>query len=206
MDVLPGNAEPQAPDALPFLAEMLRQHDLVTLEVLNVHRQDITARFTAVFTARHGVKGKMLGQVITFVGCPTHWGQVGLAAGDHALVFLQEINGRLYEHSWRGHLLIEEIEGVPYAVFQHKNLWLSPTFTPKLQPHTRQDPRRTYASAIQLDVLNAYLSELIAQQEQQFNSLLERLLASLPQVVNRFAYTNSKFRSRHRSVCTPRQG
>ncbi|WP_019010853.1 hypothetical protein [Deinococcus aquatilis] len=165
MGLPPDNAQAQAPDKVPFLWETLRRHDLVTVNVLKVYRQDITARVTAISTARHGVKRKMLGRVITFVGCPTHWGQEGLAVGDHALVFLGEINGRLYEHSWRGHLLIEDIEGVTYAVFEHKELWLSPTFTPKLQPYTRQDPRRTYASAIHLSVLKAHLAELIEQQE-----------------------------------------
>ena len=106
------------------------------------------------------------GDRFDFVHGPPHWGALALKLHDRAIVFLRSLSGRLYESAWRGHLLLEDIDGVPYAVYQHKELWLSPTLPQSLRCAAVQDPKRGQSSAIRLTELEAYLRKLIDAEPQ----------------------------------------
>lgn len=148
-----------------FLWDKVADYDLVMVEVLGEPApQTFRARVRRIYSARKGVNAASLGAEIEFVGCPPHWGQVELKVGETALVFLgNSSSGRLYEHPWRGHLVVEQIDGGAYAIYLHKALWLADSVPPSLSACMRQDPKRPNASAVQLDALEAYLTGLIEQ-------------------------------------------
>lgn len=145
-----------------FLADKVANCDLVMVEIVESPQpQCFRARVERVYSARKGVDAASSGQDIEFVGSPPNWGQISLSVGDVALVFLKSISGRLYEEAWHGHMFVERIDGERYAVFQHRELWLSPEIPECLRACSRQDPTRPSASAIQLEALEAYLFSLI---------------------------------------------
>ena len=149
-------------DTKRFLADKVANCDLVMVEIVaSPQPQCFRARVERVYSARKGVDAASCGQEIEFVGSPPSWGQISLAVGDVALVFLKSISGRLYEEAWRGHMFVEQIDGERYAVFQHRELWLSPEVPEFLRACSRQDPKRPSASAIRLEALQAYLFSLI---------------------------------------------
>ncbi|AXW63844.1 hypothetical protein CJO94_18680 (plasmid) [Ralstonia solanacearum] len=149
---------------MSFLSDKVASCDLVMAKIVDSPRQQsFRARVTRVYAARKGVDTGVLGTEIEFVGGPPHWGQVSLAVGDTALVFLKSISGLLYEDAWRGHMLVEQIGDEVYAIFQHRELWLSTDVPLSIRNFSRQDPKRPYASAVRLDVLEAYLLALIEQ-------------------------------------------
>ncbi|POA33801.1 hypothetical protein, partial [Pseudomonas sp. GW456-R21] len=86
-----------------------------------------------------------------------------LIVGDQAILFVKSISGELYEDPWRGHMLVEQIEGASYAIFQYKELWLREDIPSSIRTCSRQDPKRPYATAIRLDVMEAYLSSVIEE-------------------------------------------
>ncbi|CUI07026.1 hypothetical protein [Massilia antarctica] len=146
-----------------FLADKVAGHDAVLLEVLaEPAPQHLRARLITVYSARHGLAGQAPGAQIDFVHAPSSWGNTPLAPGDLAIVFLNTISGRLYEAAWNGHLLVDDIDGRPHAIYKHKELWLNEAFPPEIRAHARQDPARPYASAIEFDAVETYLSGLIA--------------------------------------------
>lgn len=145
-----------------FLVDKMAKCDLVMIEVVGLPQpQCVKARVERVYAARNGVEVDWCGRQIEFVGSPPHWGQMPLAAGDVALVFLKSIGGRLYEGAWHGHMFVEEIDHERYVVFQHREIWLSPTVPESLRVCSRQDPKRAFASAIPLAALDAYLAILL---------------------------------------------
>lgn len=147
-----------------FLSAKVASYDLIMVKVIDSPRpQSFRARVERIYTARKGIEAQWLGTEIEFVGCPPNWGQVPLAAGDVALLFVKMTSGRLYEDTWRGHMVVEEIDGELYAIFQHKELWLSSGVPSLLRDCSRQDPRRSYATAIRFDAMEAYLLALIEQ-------------------------------------------
>ncbi|MGC5935123.1 hypothetical protein LDP04_25070 [Ralstonia pseudosolanacearum] len=149
-----------------FLSDKVANCDLVMVEIVGSPQpQSFRARVERVYAARKGVDAGLLGSELEFVGGPAHWGQASLAVGDTALVFLKSISGRLYEEAWHGHMVVEQIDGDAYAVFQHRELWLSPGVPASLRYCLRQDPNRPYASVVRLDVLETYLLALIEQMD-----------------------------------------
>lgn len=145
-----------------FLEDKVAKCDLVMAEIVESPKpQCFIARVERVFSARKGVDATSLGRLIEFVGSPPNWGQTSLTVGDVALVFLKSISGRLYEEAWHGHMFVEQIDGECYAIFQHRELWLSPDVPASLRACARQDPKRSSASAIRLEALQAYLFSLI---------------------------------------------
>jgi len=147
-----------------FLSDKVANYDLVMGEIVDSPRpQSFTARVKRVYAARKGVDAASLGSQIEFVGCPAHWGQVPLAVGDTALVFLGLTSGRLYEDAWHGHMVVEQIDSEAYAIYPHRQLWLSADVPTVIRDCSRQDPKRPYASAVRLDVIETYLLDLIEQ-------------------------------------------
>ena len=76
-------------------------------------------------------------------------------------MFVKSISGKLHEDAWRGHMVVENIEGIPYAIFHHKELWLNKGVPSSIRECSRQDPKRSYATAIRFDAMEAYLLSLI---------------------------------------------
>ncbi|WP_374420565.1 hypothetical protein [Chromobacterium sp.] len=62
-------------------------------------------------------------------------------------------------------MVVEEIDAVQYAIFPHKELWLSEEVPLEIRGGSRQDPSRPYATAISLDVVECYLLKLIERTE-----------------------------------------
>jgi hypothetical protein len=143
---------------------MVAQHDLVMVNVMGSPRPQVfRALLERVYTARKGIDASWLRSEIEFVGGPAHWGQVPLVVGDTALLFVSKCNGMLYEAPWRGHMVVEEIDGDSYAIRHHRELWLSDGIPSSIKDHSRQDPKRPNATAIRFDALEAHLLALIEQ-------------------------------------------
>lgn len=58
-------------------------------------------------------------------------------------------------------MVLEEIEGGSYAIFQHPELWLSADVPEVLRRCSRQDPKRPDSTAIRFEAMEAYLIALI---------------------------------------------
>jgi hypothetical protein len=149
-----------------FLHDKVATHGVVRLHVLAAPApQTLRAELAHVYRETPGLQGLAPGSQIEFVSSPGHWGSAVLRPGDDAVVFLRRIAGKLYQDPWRGHLFVEDIDGVPHAVFQHRELWLSEDLPAALRAAARQDPRRAYASAIRLDAFETYLRSLIQRRD-----------------------------------------
>jgi hypothetical protein len=140
-------------------------HGLVMVEIVSSPRpQTFRARVKRVYAARQGIDPGSRGAEIEFVGAGVGWGLEALSVGDTALVFLTAISGRLYEPmSFVGHMVVEEIDGETYAIYQERELWLSAGIPATIRDCARQDPKRSYATAVRLDAMEAYLLTLIEQ-------------------------------------------
>lgn len=144
-----------------FLTDKVAAGDAVLLAVTARPRpQTLRARLLRIYSTSKCMHGHAVGDDIEFVHAPSSWGNTALQVGEQGIVFLSSISGRLYEDAWRGHMVIEEIEGIAHAIFPH--LVVS---TDASSPSSRaiQDPKRAYARAIALDDLERYLRELVAQ-------------------------------------------
>jgi hypothetical protein len=148
-------------EPVPFLMSKVIDHDAVLLKVLSEPKpQLLRARLLKIYSARVGLKGREVRDEIEFVHGPDTWGNTAIAVGETALVFMRPISGRLYEDSWRGHMVIEDISGVPHAIFPHLAASTDPA---SFASRAVQDPKRPYARAIPLPELETYLLDLIAK-------------------------------------------
>ena len=147
-----------------FLAEKVASRDLVLLRVVgSPDRQVLRAKIEKIYSARHGIEGKRVGEELDFVCSAGTWGDVPLAQGERSLVFLYAHNGKFYEDPWRGHLIVEDIAGQTYGIYPHKQLWLAPDVPDEIKSHAIPDPARAQASAIVFTALESYLAGLIRQ-------------------------------------------
>ena len=154
-------------EELGLLFDKVERYDLVFVEIVDAPRpQVLRAKVERIYTSRKGIDDASLGSEIEFVRSGGTWGDVVLIVGDRAILFVKSISGELYEDAWRGHMVVEDIEGAPYAIFHHKELWLGEGVPSSIRAHSRQDPKRSYATAIRFDVMEAYLLSLIEKIEQ----------------------------------------
>src|SRR5450830_1267092 len=154
-------------EELSFLSDKVERYDFVLVRVVGAPRpQVLRAEVERIYTSRKGIDDTSLGSEIEFVRSGGTWGDVALIVGDRAILFVKSISGELYEDAWRGHMVVEDIEGAPYAIFHHKELWLGEGVPSSIRAHSRQDPKRSYATAIRFDVMEAYLLSLIEKIEQ----------------------------------------
>lgn len=151
-----------------FLADKVGNHDVVMVHVMSSPRpQVLRAKVGRIYSTGKGIDRSLLGAEIEFVRSPGNWGDVPLAVGDEALLFISKISNELYEDAWRGHMVVEEIGAERYAIFQHRELWLSEEVPPAIRESSRQDPKRPYATAISLGALEAYLLGLIEKTDRR---------------------------------------
>lgn len=145
-----------------FLFDKIAKYDLVVARVIeSLGSQMLRAELEHIYSASHGMGNYEIGTEFEFVRSPGHWGDVPLKIGDRAFLFVGFVSGHLYEDAWRGHMVIEKIDGEPHAIFQFKELWLSQDVPSLIRENSRQDPKRPYASAIRFDVIESYLRGLI---------------------------------------------
>ena len=141
-----------------FLSDKMAKCDAVLLTVTDaLHPQVLRARLLRIYCAGKAIQAAQEGDEIEFVHAPAVYGNVAIQVGETAVLFLSDISGRWYEDAWRGHMVVEDIDGVPHAIFPH--LVVSANAA---SPSSRsiQDPKRAYARAIALDDLERYLRAL----------------------------------------------
>lgn len=147
----------------PFLITKVTDYDTVLLDVKSEPEpQSLRAKLLKVYSSGKCLGGAHPGDEIEFVHGPSTWGNTAMQVGERAIVFLRPISGRLYENSWRGHMLIEDISGVPHAIFPHLKVSTDPA---SFASRAVQDPKRPHARAIPLAELETYLLDLIAKVE-----------------------------------------
>jgi hypothetical protein len=145
-----------------FLSGKVESRDLILLRVVgSPSPQVLRAKVERIYSARKGIDRKCLGKEIEFVRSPGNWGDVALEVGERALVFISGISDNLYEDAWRGHLIVEEVNGNLFAIYQHKELWLCEGVPEIIRACSSQDAKRPYATAIQFEALENYLIDLI---------------------------------------------
>lgn len=145
----------------PFLADRIVQRDACLIQVIDqMGEQTVRARVDKVYTDGKATSTVMHDGQIEFVHAPDTWGNPPLQPGERAIVFVGPIMGRLYEAPWHGHLLIEQIDGTPVAVFPVENLSQDPDLPTHISSATTVHPTRPTQSAIRFDMLEHYLVEL----------------------------------------------
>lgn len=145
-----------------FLMNKVTENDAVLLKIISQPEpQHLRAKILKIYSSRYGLAGKRVGDEIEFVHGPSSWGNTAVKVGETAVVFVRPISGLLYEDAWRGHMVVEEIDGVPHAIFPHLKESADPA-----SPASRaiQDPKRSFARAIAFDDLENHLRSLIAAQ------------------------------------------
>lgn len=149
-----------------FLSGKIESRDLILLHVVSSpNPQVLRARVERIYSARKGIDQKCLGKEIEFVRSPGNWGDVALEVGERALVFISIVSDKFYEDAWRGHMIVEEIKGKLFAIYQHKELWLCEEIPDIIKACSEQDTKRPYATAIQFEILENYLIDLIENTE-----------------------------------------
>lgn len=138
------------------------KHDLVLVQVTSAPRpQVLRAKIGRRYSTGKGIIYGFLNSEIEFVRSGGTWGDVALEVGEQALLFVASVSGKLYEDIWHGHMVVEDIEGSLYAIYPRKELWLSEDVPSLIRSASRQDPKRSYATAIRFDVMETYLLNLI---------------------------------------------
>jgi hypothetical protein len=147
---------------LDFLLDKVLKHDLVLAQVTSAPRpQVLRAKIERIYSTGKGIVYGFLNSEVEFVRSGGTWGDVALKVGEQALLFVASVSGKLYEDVWHGHMVVEDIEGSLYAIYPRKELWLSEDIPTLIRVASRQDPKRSYATAIRFDVMEEYLISLI---------------------------------------------
>ncbi|WP_397458933.1 hypothetical protein AB3464_03155 [Pseudomonas asplenii] len=146
-----------------FLFDKILAYDLVLVDVTEAPEpQVLRARVRRVYSSGKGIDSNFLDLEIEFVQAGRAWGNMILDVGDHAFLFVRRLaSGLLHENFWHGHMIVEEIEGDLYAIFQHKEMWLNKNIPPLLRENSRPDPKRSHTTAVRFDVVESYLLSLI---------------------------------------------
>lgn len=147
-----------------FLVERLSRDDLAIVHILkSPSRQHYEARVEKVYSTKYGLSSDLNGSIIKFVGGPGSWGNKSLVVDEKALIFIGDIDGAFSECAWRGHMVLEEIEGELHAVFQMPNEWPMDGVPTEVVEGMREDPRSKYYSIIPFRLLEPYLKQLISE-------------------------------------------
>ncbi|NTX48138.1 hypothetical protein HT749_32620 [Burkholderia cepacia] len=77
------------------------------------------------------------------------------------LLFVHEVSGIFNEYPWRGHMVLEEVDGERYAPLQFPEVWLRPDLPEAVKAASRAHPTRRNHSLVRFDVLEAHLKALI---------------------------------------------
>lgn len=150
-----------------FLAQQAKFNALLLLNTITfLGQQKYKAQIEKIYSTNKLTKKVTVGETIEFIGCPAPaWGREALETGDRAFMFISTHYDVFYEHSWCGHLILEEEEGTLYAKFQQSELWLKDYIPAIIRENARQDPRRSYSTAIKFDVIEHYLMDLVSNKQ-----------------------------------------
>ncbi|MFH6994528.1 hypothetical protein [Flavobacterium sp. FlaQc-48] len=146
-----------------FLTDQAKFNALLLLNTITyLGQQKYKAQIEKIYSTNNKLTQKInVGKTIEFMGCGNSWGREILQTGDRAFIFISTICDTFYEHSSFGHLILEEEEGVLYAKYQQSELWLKDHIPAIIRENARQDPRRSYSTAIKFDVIEQYLIDLV---------------------------------------------
>lgn len=106
-----------------------------------------------------GSESELLRNPVKFVRAGAGWGNKQLESGQTALVFLRWNAGKLTEYPWRGHLVIEKINGVQCGLFQWPELWNHAELPTLIRENSMPAPGQSGMTAIKYDALKHYLKE-----------------------------------------------
>lgn len=144
-----------------FLTDQAKFNALLLLNTITyLGQQKYKAQIEKIYSTNKLTKKVTIGETIEFIGCGTGCLEK-LRTGDRAFVFISTHYDVFYEHAWCGHLILEEEEGVLYAKYQQSELWLKDYIPAIIRENARQDPRRSYSTAIKFDVIEQYLIDLV---------------------------------------------
>ncbi|MBN3844474.1 hypothetical protein [Burkholderia sp. Ac-20349] len=140
----------------------VNSHDLVAVSVIDSPSPHVLrATVQHIYSCRHGITPDHLGTVLQFYSGPMTWGNLALEVGECGLLFVHKVSGIFNEYPWRGHMVLEEVDGERYARLQYADVWLRPNLPEAVRAASYAHPTRRNHSLVRFDVLEAYLKALI---------------------------------------------
>lgn len=119
------------------------------------------AKIEQIYSCGKGITPDRLGTEFEFYSGPATWGNVPLQIGERALLFVHQVSGVFNEYPWRGHMVLEEIDGESYARLQIPELWLRDDLPEAVKAAAAPHPTRRNASIVRFGALENYLKGLI---------------------------------------------
>ena len=148
------------------LREKLRTHDLVVVSILDAPRfQVLRTRVERIYSCRNGIALEHLESEIEFLSAPSTWGNEPLQVTERAMLFVRLDSDGFNEYVWRGHLVLAEFDGVQCATIPFPEVWMDEDLPLAVRTTARQHPTNNARSIVNLDALNAHLSELLKAHE-----------------------------------------
>lgn len=115
-------------DTPEFLSDRVARNDVLLILVkTSLGSQKLRAQVKKIYSSGSAVSLDKLGTDIEFIHAPAHWGNTALKPGELAFIFVSEVSGHIYEESWSGHMVVEDIDKTPYAIVKIKAIWERPT-------------------------------------------------------------------------------
>ncbi|OXJ00059.1 hypothetical protein CFB41_12735 [Burkholderia sp. AU33803] len=140
----------------------VRMHDLVFVSVVDSPSPHVLrAKIEQIYSCGKGITPDHLGTEFEFYSGPATWGNVSLQIGERALLFVHQVSGVFNEYPWRGHMVLEEIDGESYARLQMPELWLRDDLPEAVKAAAGPHPTRRNASIVRFSVFESYLKGLI---------------------------------------------
>ncbi len=147
-----------------FMYSRVKDLDLVLLSVeAEIAPQEFRGHIEHIYSSGIAIDRTYINKTIDFVGGADTWGNISLAQGNRALVFFTRIHGKLYEDHWRGHILLEDVEGKEYAFYDIDRLLennLLPECLTKAVKHEISKPPLT---AFDFEAFETYLIDCISE-------------------------------------------
>ncbi|MCA7900535.1 hypothetical protein LGM39_14235 [Burkholderia cepacia] len=137
-------------------------HDLVVVSVIDSPSPHVfRAKIEQIYSCGKGITPDRLGTEFEFYSGPATWGNVPLQIEERALLFVHQVSGVFNEYPWRGHMVLEEIDGESYARLQIPELWLRDDLPEAVKAAAAPHPTRRNASIVRFGALENYLKGLI---------------------------------------------
>lgn len=138
-------------------------HDLVTVSVTSAPRLHVLkGKIERIFSCRNGIALEHLGTEIEFVRGPISWGNTSLEINDRALLFVRSRAYIFHEYPWRGHMVLEDIDGELCAILNFPQLWLREDLPIAVRTRCHQHPSKKNQSFVPFHIIEGYLTDLIA--------------------------------------------
>lgn len=149
-------------DTTVFLADRVARYDVLLIHVkAALGSQKLRARVEKIYSSGKAISLEKLDNDIEFIHAPAHWGNTALKPGELAFIFVSKISDLIYEASWNGHMVVEDLDGIPHATIKLAAMWERAAIPPLIRQNARPVPNRPYASAVRFDAMESYLKHLI---------------------------------------------